>query len=61
MFRRVRIYEKRFAQGAFDPQFTMSAADVIGEEQAWVTAMPEALRAPAQKLNATVVEPIMNK
>jgi hypothetical protein len=39
----------------------MSAADVIGEEQAWVTAMPEPLRAPAQKLNAAVVEPIMNK
>jgi hypothetical protein len=39
----------------------MSAADVIGEEQAWVTAMPEALRGPAQSLNKAVVEPAMNK
>ena len=40
---------------------TMSAADVIGEEQAWVSAMPEALRGPAQSLNKAVVEPVMNK
>lgn len=39
----------------------MSAPDAIGEEQAWVTAMPEALRGPALQLNAAVVEPIMNR
>ncbi len=39
----------------------MSTADVIGEEQAWVAAMPEPLRAPALKLNDAVVEPIMKK
>ncbi len=39
----------------------MSAADAIGEEDAWVAAMPQALRGPAQQINAAVVEPVMKK
>ncbi len=42
-------------------EFTMSAADVIGEEQAWVMAMPEPLRGVAQSVNKAAVEPILNK
>ena len=47
--------------GTTPHEFTMSAADVIGEEQAWVMAMPEPLRGVAQSVNKAAVEPILNK